>query len=57
MVAASAIRTDHGPENMATLRNFAINKLRTAGHARIAPAVRDMSYQPFTRPLDLLSLP
>ncbi|MFF3062639.1 ISAs1 family transposase, partial [Streptomyces sp. NPDC057909] len=28
---ASKIRTGHGPENMATLRSFAINQLRTAG--------------------------
>ncbi|MEU8718518.1 ISAs1 family transposase [Streptomyces sp. NPDC048663] len=39
---ASKIRTGHGPGNMATLRSFAINQLRAAGHPNI--------------PLDLLSL-
>jgi predicted transposase YbfD/YdcC len=33
---ASKVRTGHGPENMATLRSFAINQLRTAGHTNIA---------------------
>lgn len=50
---ASKIRTGHGPENMATLRSFAINRLRAAGHANIAAGLREMSYEPFRRPLDL----
>ncbi|WP_412076286.1 transposase family protein [Streptomyces xanthophaeus] len=37
---ASKIRTGHGPENMATLRNLAVNTLRTAGHASIAAGPR-----------------
>ncbi|MGV4985739.1 hypothetical protein ACVB8X_06710 [Streptomyces sp. NRAIS4] len=41
---------------MATLRSFAINHLRAAGHANIAAALRDTSYEPFTRPLDLLKI-
>ena len=53
---ASKIRTGHGPDNIATLRNFAINRLRAAGHTIIAAAPRDMSYEPFTRPLDLLKI-
>jgi predicted transposase YbfD/YdcC len=53
---ASKIRTGHGPENMATLRSFAINQLRTAGHTNIAAGLREMSYEPFTRPLDLIGL-
>lgn len=53
---ASNIRTGHGPENMATLRNLAINTLRDAGHRSIAAGVRETSYAPFTRPLDLLGL-
>ncbi|WP_327412642.1 ISAs1 family transposase [Streptomyces sp. NBC_01233] len=53
---ASKIRTGHGPENMATLRNLAINKLRAAGHRNIASGLRHTSYEPFTRPLDLLGL-
>jgi predicted transposase YbfD/YdcC len=53
---ASKIRTGYGPENMATLRNLAINKLRAAGHRNIASGLRHTSYEPFTRPLDLLGL-
>ncbi|MET8518437.1 ISAs1 family transposase [Streptomyces sp. NPDC005077] len=54
---ASKIRTGHGPANMATLRNFAISTLRTAGHRSIAAGLRHLSYQPHTRPLDLIGLP
>jgi predicted transposase YbfD/YdcC len=32
----SPVRTGHGPENMATLRNLAINKLREHGHSDVA---------------------
>ncbi|MDI5974038.1 ISAs1 family transposase [Streptomyces sp. SL13] len=46
----SQVRTGRGPENMATLRNLAINKLRENGHTNIAPGLREMSYQPFTCP-------
>jgi predicted transposase YbfD/YdcC len=53
---ASKIRTAHGPDNMATLRNLAINVLRSAGHRNIAAGLRHVSYEPFTRPLDLLGI-
>jgi predicted transposase YbfD/YdcC len=53
---ASKVHTEHGPENMATLRSFAINRLRAAGHNNIAAGLREMSYEPFTRPLALLGL-
>ena len=53
---ASKIRTGYGPENMATLRNLAINALRAAGHRNIAAGLRHASYEPFTRPLDLLGI-
>ncbi|MGC9542530.1 ISAs1 family transposase [Streptomyces sp. UG1] len=53
---ASKVRTGHGPENMATLRSFAINSLRAAGHMNIAAALRAMSYEPFHRPLSLLGI-
>ncbi|MFI6151385.1 transposase [Kitasatospora sp. NPDC051170] len=53
---ASKIRTGHGPENMATLRNLATNTLRQHGYRNIAAGLRHVSYDPFTRPLDLLSL-
>lgn len=53
---ASKIRTGHGPANMATLRNLAINTLRAAGHRNIAAGLRHTSYEPFTRPLDLLGI-
>ncbi|MFJ8390139.1 ISAs1 family transposase, partial [Streptomyces sp. NPDC094438] len=54
---ASKIRTGHGPANMATFRNLAINTPRTAGYTSIAAGLREISYEPFTRPLDLLKLP
>jgi hypothetical protein len=41
---------------MATLRNLAINKLRENGHTNIAAGLRKMSYEPFTRPLDILGI-
>ncbi|MBC3842122.1 ISAs1 family transposase [Streptacidiphilus sp. 4-A2] len=53
---ASKIRTGHGPDNMATLRNLAINTLRDAGHSNIAAGLRHASYEPFNRPLDLLGI-
>ncbi|AWW43638.1 ISAs1 family transposase (plasmid) [Streptomyces cadmiisoli] len=54
---ASKIRTGHEPENMATLRSFAISTLRTAGHRGIVSGLREISYTPFTRPLNLIGLP
>ncbi|MFI7360321.1 hypothetical protein ACIBTP_41250 [Streptomyces avidinii] len=42
---------------MATLRSFAISTLRSAGHASIAAGLREVSYTPFTRPLNLIGLP
>ena len=53
---ASKIRTGHGPENMATLRNIAHGRLRDAGFDNIAAARREMSYDTFTAPLDLLGI-
>lgn len=53
---ASKLRTGHRPQNMATLRSFAINVLRAAGHANIAAGIREVSYAPFRRPLDLVGL-
>ena len=53
---ASKVRTDHGPENMATRRSFAICQLRVVSHANIAAGLRGMSCEPFRRPLDLLGL-
>ncbi|UUU29453.1 transposase [Streptomyces sp. CA-210063] len=43
---ASKVRTGHGPANMATLRNLAINALRAAGHRNIAAGLREASYEP-----------
>ncbi|MFJ9909705.1 ISAs1 family transposase [Streptomyces sp. NPDC101152] len=53
---ASKVRTGRGPENMATLRNLAINVLRRRGHTNIAAGLRHTSYNAFTRPLDLLGI-
>jgi predicted transposase YbfD/YdcC len=54
---ASKIHTGHGPENMATLRNLAHGRLHTAGFDNIAAARREMSYDTFNAPLDLLGIP
>ncbi|WP_240676937.1 ISAs1 family transposase [Actinacidiphila soli] len=54
---ASKVRTGHGPETTATLRNLAINTLLQHGHHSIAAGLRHVSYEPFTRPLDLLNIP
>ncbi|MDX2565149.1 ISAs1 family transposase, partial [Streptomyces sp. TX20-6-3] len=53
----SQIRTGHGPENMATLRNTTLNRLRATDATNMTEAARDLSYQPFTAPLDLLGIP
>ncbi|MGW2207639.1 ISAs1 family transposase [Streptomyces sp. NPDC001774] len=53
----SQIRTGHGPENMATLRNTTLNRLRATDATNMTEAVRDLSYDPFTAPLDLLGIP
>ncbi|MDH6452656.1 hypothetical protein M2156_003008 [Streptomyces sp. SAI-149] len=36
---------------------MAINTLRAASHANIAAGLREMSYDGFRQPLDLLGLP
>ncbi|SIO85096.1 hypothetical protein BQ8420_05235 [Nocardiopsis sp. JB363] len=53
---ASRVRTGHGPQNMAMLRNLVIPLLAELGHTSIPEAVRWMSYEAFNRPLDLLGL-
>ncbi|WP_254076217.1 hypothetical protein [Streptomyces sp. P3] len=53
---ASKIRTGHRPENMATLRSFAINQLRTAGHTNIAAGLRTTALRPYKQPLTVLGL-
>lgn len=53
---ASKIHTGHSPENMATLRSFAINQLRTTGHTNIAAGLRKTALRPYERPLTLLGL-
>ncbi|MFI1967436.1 hypothetical protein ACH429_25510 [Streptomyces pathocidini] len=53
----SQIRTGHAPENMATLRNTTLNRLRARNATNMTEAVRDLSYEPFTAPLALLRIP
>ncbi|UTR80186.1 transposase [Streptomyces cavourensis] len=53
---ASKIRTGHSPENMATLRSFAINQLRDADHTNIAAGLRTTALRSYERPLALLGL-
>jgi hypothetical protein len=40
------VRTGHGPQVMAALRNTAINIIRLRGGTNIAAAHRTFSYQP-----------
>lgn len=55
---ASKIRSGHGPQNMAMLRNLAIPLLAwLEAFAHIPEAIRWVSYEAFTRPLDLIGLP
>jgi predicted transposase YbfD/YdcC len=42
----SSVRTGHGPQVMAALRNTAINLIRLRGGTNIAAAHRDFSYRP-----------
>ena len=49
----SQVRTGHGPQVMATLRNTAISLLRLAGATNIAEALRHHARQP-DRPINLL---
>ncbi|MGY1495780.1 hypothetical protein ACW4TU_03925 [Streptomyces sp. QTS52] len=42
---------------MITLHSFAISILCVAGHHSIAVGLRELSYRPFARPLDLIGLP
>lgn len=53
---ASRVRTGHGPQNMAMLRNLVIPLLAELGHTSIPEAVRWVSYEAFRRPLGLLGL-
>ncbi|MFG2143684.1 hypothetical protein ACGFRG_05725 [Streptomyces sp. NPDC048696] len=41
---------------MATFRNLAIGTLRKAGYRYIPDGLRDVSYRPFTDPLELLGI-
>ena len=56
LAAADPVCTGRGTENMAALRNLAVNALRCHGHRSIAAGLRHVSYEPFTRPLDLLRI-
>ncbi|OUC76459.1 hypothetical protein CA983_44020, partial [Streptomyces swartbergensis] len=42
--------TGHGQENMAALRSFAINQLRTVGHTNTAAGLRTTTLRPYERP-------
>ncbi|WP_197085358.1 ISAs1 family transposase [Saccharothrix sp. ST-888] len=48
----SKIRTSHGPENMATLRNLAINTLRRHGHRSRPPSRLLRPLQPAAGPIE-----
>lgn len=55
---ASRVRCGHAPQNMAMLRNLAIPVLAALANCRwISEAIRWVSYDAFTRPLDLIGLP
>jgi len=42
------VRSGHGPQNLAALRNAAINLLRFSGRPKIAPSLRQFACQPRT---------
>jgi hypothetical protein len=48
---------DSGGSYGAALQNTALNRLRATGATNMTEAVRDLSYEPFTAPLDLLGIP
>lgn len=49
----SAVRTGHGPQVMATVRNTIVGVLRLAGHDNVTAALRHHSRNPH-RPVGLL---
>lgn len=51
----SQVRTGHAPQNLAALRNLAIDTFRAAGHVNIAHARRHHTHN-YTRVLDLYGL-
>lgn len=55
---ASRVRCGHAPQTMAMLRNLAIPVLASLGHCRwSSEAIRWVSYEAFTRSLELIGLP
>ncbi|MGW2206868.1 hypothetical protein [Streptomyces sp. NPDC001774] len=56
MLNSAGALTQWGIEAVRHIRDLAVNTLRDAGHRNIAPGLREVSYTPFTRPLDFLGL-
>lgn len=54
---ACKVRSGHGPDNLATLRAVAIELLSGLGQGTLPDAIRWVSYEAFTRPLDVIGLP
>lgn len=50
------VRSEHGPDNLATLRALALVFLGRSGQDTVPDAVRWVSYEAFTRPLDVIGL-
>lgn len=53
---ACKVRSGHSPQDMAVLRNLAIPFLGELDKRSIPEAIRWVSYETFTRPLNLLGL-
>ncbi|MCX5328778.1 hypothetical protein [Streptomyces sp. NBC_00140] len=55
-VRDTSFAEDAGPHPYRPRPDLAVDTLRQAGHQSIATALLHVSHQPFTRPLDLLSM-
>lgn len=53
---ACRVRSGHGPDNLAVLRALALVLLGRLGQDTVPDAIRWVSYEAFTRPLDVIGL-
>ncbi|MFL1380793.1 hypothetical protein [Nocardiopsis protaetiae] len=53
---ARKVRCGHGPDNLAALRAVTLVFLGRLGQDTVPDAIRWVSYEAFTRPLDVIGL-